>query len=81
MFQRIFNVQVSQNVISTTEVLSDSESEGNMSPSFFKFLPPHKKRENAVVADVLTSTIFYEISERFAFDKATCLNIPIYFHF
>ena len=59
------------------KVLSDSESKGNMNPSFCKFslspLPP--------TPHVRASTIFYNISEHFAFDKAICLSIPIHFHF
>ena len=43
--------------------------------------PPQKKKQNVLFANVLASTIFYNISEHFAFDKATWLSIPIHFHF
>ena len=59
-------------------VLSDSESEGNMNPSFFKFPPPPSK-EKVLVTHVLAFAICHEISEHFAFDKTSCLSIPIHF--
>ena len=80
MFRRTFNVQVSQNVISIGfwATLNMRKYE----PIIFQipFTPPPQKK-NVFFANVLASTIFYNISEHFAFDKATWLSIPIYFHF
>ena len=44
---------------------------------FFQIPPPPQK--NVLGANVQTSTIFYEISKHF--DKATCLNTQVHFHF
>ena len=47
---------------------------------FFQIPPPPRKK-NVLLANVLTSTIFYEISKHFAIDKATCLNTQVHFYF
>ena len=55
---------------------------GKYEPIIFQIpsTPPPKKKI-FFLANVLASTIFYNISEHFAFDKATWLSIPIHFHF
>ena len=63
---------------SLAQGLSDSESEGNINPFFFQIPPPPQKKK-CFGAHVLAFAIFNEISEHFAFDKVTCLSIPIHF--
>ena len=79
MFWRTFNVQVSQNVISIRFWVTLNMTK--YEPIIFQIPSTPPPQKNVFFANVLASTIFYNISEHFAFDKATWLSIPIYFHF
>ena len=79
MFRRTFNVHVSQNLFSTRFWATL-----NLMETFWTHLfsnPPPPRKKNVLLANVLTSTIFYEISKHFAIDKATCLNTQVHFYF